>query len=380
MRVLQQQYSTIGGWDGALRGLAENNVQLAIVFGSVEHFSAPGFAEALADGLPGASVVGCTTAGEITRDGVAGKTCVITGVTFARTQVKVAEAVAVTSDDSFSAGAKLGEQLAGPGLAAVIVLGKGVAINGSALIDGIVSKIGAEVPLSGGLAGDDGAFQRTLILSPSGVYDDRVVAVGLYGEALGLGYGSFGGWEPFGPTRKITRAEGNILYELDGEPALNIYKRYLGEYAKDLPASGLLFPFEMLDKDHDAVGLIRTILAVNEAEGSLVLAGALVEDGYLRLMHASNDALVNGAENAASAALDALGGDKASLALLVSCVGRKLVMGDQIDDEIDTVAELLGDQAVLAGFYSYGEISPLRGSTDCKLHNQTMTVTVLTER
>jgi hypothetical protein len=207
-----------------------------------------------------------------------------------------------------------------------------------------------------------------------------VVAVGLYGEALGLGYGSFGGWEPFGPTRKITRAEGNILYELDGEPALNIYKRYLGEYAKDLPASGLLFPFEMLDKDHDAVGLIRTILAVNEAEGSLVLAGALVEDGYLRLMHASNDALVNGAENAASAALDALGGDKASLALLVSCVGRKLVMGDQIDDEIDTVAELLGDQAVLAGFYSYGEISPLRGSTDCKLHNQTMTVTVLTER
>jgi hypothetical protein len=373
-----------------LSGFADFPADLVILFGSVEHFNNPGFAEQVTAPFPGAAVIGCTTAGEITRDGVSDGTCVITAIRFEGTSVRVADAEIPDIAHSFSGGEALAGALPADGLAGVFVLGKGVAINGSALIDGMVAKLGTAVPVSGGLAGDNGAFQRTLVLSNRAVHDSRAVAVGFYGDRVRLNHGSFGGWQPFGPTRKVTKASGNILFELDGEPALNIYKRYLGDYAKDLPASGLLFPFEMLNENHDAVGLIRTILGISEADGSLILAGAIEEGGYLRLMHASADALVQGAENAAAAAAgpdsdgpDGDGPDSAGpsgVALLVSCIGRKLVLGDQVDEEVDAVSDRLGSDMVIAGFYSNGEICPMRGVLDCRLHNQTMTVTLLSEQ
>ena len=199
------------------------------------------------------------------------------------------------------------------------------------------------------------------------------------GEQLVFAHGSFGGWSPFGPARKVTRCANNVLFELDGESALEVYKRYLGEHAKGLPASGLLFPFAMLGKDHSEVGLIRTILGVDEANGSLTLAGDIDPEGYLRLMHASTDALVEGAEAAAEAAQAMRGNAGEGLALLVSCVGRKLVMGGRVDEEVEAVGDVFGQGATLAGFYSYGEISPFSPSVDCKLHNQTMTITYLSE-
>jgi hypothetical protein len=223
-------------------------------------------------------------------------------------------------------------------------------------------------------------------MDDSGVHSDRIACVGLYGDQLHLAHGSFGGWEPFGPARKVTRCAHNVLFELDGESALDVYKRYLGEHAKELPASGLLFPLAMLGQDHSEVGLIRTILAVDEEQGSLTLAGDIDPEGYLRLMHASTDTLVSGAETAAQAAAESASAAQASqqqsgpgLALLVSCVGRKLVMGGRTEEEVEAVADALGQGAVISGFYSYGEISPFTGEVACKLHNQTMTITYLTE-
>ena len=200
---------------------------------------------------------------------------------------------------SFAAGERLGRQIAAVNLKSVLIFGPGVQINGSALVDGMSSVIGTDVPITGGLAGDGGAFRQTFTLGSEGVTDNAVVGVGLCGDALRFGHGSFGGWEAFGPARKVTRCAGNILYELDGEPALAVCKRYLGDHARDLPASGLLFPFAMLGEDHNALGLIRTILAVDETSGSLTLAGEINADGYLKLMHASTDKLVSGAEAAA---------------------------------------------------------------------------------
>ncbi|WP_245985922.1 FIST signal transduction protein [Azospirillum thermophilum] len=344
----------------------------------------PAFASALRAAFPASALAGCSTAGEITGDGVTDGTCTVTALRFDKSAVRVAEAVTATLGESGEAGAALGTALSAPHpagpLAGVLLFGRGVDINGSALIEGLTGRIPAGVPVSGGLAGDGGAFKRTLVLGPSGLSDRAAVAVGLYGEALRFRHGSFGGWEPFGPARKVTRATGNILLELDGEPALNIYKRYLGDYAKDLPASGLLFPFELLNENHSAIGLIRTILGIDEEAGSLILAGTVEEGFYLRLMHASTDSLVDGAEQAAEACGpqgDGQEGD--AVALLVSCVGRKLVMGDRVDEEVEAVAERLPAGTVLTGFYSYGEISPMHGLADCKLHNQTMTVALLTE-
>jgi hypothetical protein len=282
-------------------------------------------------------------------------------------------------DDSRAAGHRLAAQLKRPDLQAVMVLGQGVNINGSALLAGMNEVLPSSVPITGGLAGDDGAFQRTYTLLDNQVSSDGLVAVGFHGQGMRVAHGCFGGWEPFGVTRKITRAAGNVLYELDGEPALDLYKRYLGEYAKDLPASGLLYPFELLDSAKSEIGLIRTILGIDEVQRSLTLAGDLVDGGYLRLMHASTTRLVEGAEAAAQAARDMLAHDSPGLVLLVSCVGRKLVMGGRVDEEVEAVADVFGTRAALAGFYSYGEFSPYFATPECKLHNQTMTVTCLSE-
>jgi hypothetical protein len=282
-------------------------------------------------------------------------------------------------DRSEEAGVALAAQLDAPDLRSVLILGQGVQINGSALIDGIVRRLGREVVLTGGLAGDAGAFKRTWTLFDDAVSTSNIVGIGFYGDAIKMAHGSFGGWQPFGPARKVTRARGNVLHELDGEPALEIYKRYLGEYAKDLPASGLLFPFAMLGEDHNEVGLIRTILGVDETSRSLILAGDIVENGYLRLMHASTNALISGAEAAAHAARDMFRSTRPGLAILVSCVGRKLVMGGRVDEEVEAVAHVFGAGATITGFYSNGEISPYVASTSCELHNQTMTITYLYE-
>lgn len=331
------------------------------------------------EAIPTAHWLGCSTAGEIGIGGVAEGRIALAGVRFERTRLRCTSAALAAMPDSHRAGADLGRALAAPDLAAVIVFGPGVHVNGSALIEGLTQQVGDQVPISGGLAADDGKFMRTWTMLDGCIDDRQAVAVGLYGAALKVGHGSFGGWQPFGPVRLITRAEGNLMHELDGEPALEIYRRYLGDYAQALPASGLLFPFAVLGDDHREIGVIRTIIGIDDNTHSLILAGDVRQGGWVRLMHASTNALIEGAQAAAQAAALMHGGDSPGLALLISCVGRKLVMGGRVDEEIEAVAQVFGQSAWITGFYSNGEISPFVGSPDCRLHNQTMTITCLSE-
>lgn len=377
MKVLQAVVRPSGAQGHDFSALAAIQPNLVLAFGSVDALQRG--AAAIAQAFPHAQRAGCSTAGEISNHGVEADTLVVTALHFEHTRVAQVSTVLASMDDSFAAGRRLATALPVVGLRAILIFGQGVQINGSAVLAGMTDIVGNQVPITGGLAGDGGAFTQTWVLDDKGVSTNRLTCVGLYGSALQFAHGSFGGWSPFGPARKVTRCDNNVLYELDDESALAVYKRYLGEHAQGLPASGLLFPFAMLGKDHTEVGLIRTILGVDEAAGSLTLAGNIDPEGYLRLMHASTDALVDGAEAAAQAAKAMLAQRGDGLALLVSCVGRKLVMGGRVDEEVEAVGEVFGQGATLAGFYSYGEISPFSPAVECKLHNQTMTVTYLSE-
>jgi len=364
----------------ALASLASVGPQLVLAFGGIACLTREGLLPALRAALPQALLAGCSTAGEIGNEGVTDEQLVLTALHFEHPDIHQATTALHAMDDSFAAGERLGRQLCAEGLHDVLVFAQGVHINGSALIAGLRSVLPAGVGISGGLAGDAGRFTRTYTLSSQAIDSAQIVALGFASPRTRLRHGSFHGWKPFGPARRVTRAVGNVLHELDGEPALNVYRRYLGEHAKDLPQAGLLFPFEMLGAGPDGGGLIRTILGLDEAAGSITLAGDIQPDGQLRLMHASIDSLVQGAEAAARQVWhegDAALGDR--LALMVTCVGRKLVMGPRVDEEVEAVADVLGAGCHRAGFYSNGEMSPTHEAGDCSLHNQTMTITHLVE-
>ena len=243
---------------------------------------------------------------------------------------------------------------------------------------GLRDGLPSSVAVTGGLAGDGERFQRTVVSLDDKDGDGGVAIVGFYGD-LRIGYGSMGGWDQFGPERLVTRSEGNVLYELDGASALELYKSYLGPYASELPASGLLFPLSLrMESEHTSV--VRTILGIDEKEGSLTFAGDVPQGAYTRLMKANVDRLIDGAHGAAGASYEAVGSSTPDVALLISCVGRKLVLKQRVEEEIESVREVLGEHPVLAGFYSYGEIAPFAPSVKCELHNQTMTITTLSER
>lgn len=349
---------------------------LVLVFASPDVMRREGFYQQLCRVYSKSVLMGCSTAGEILDESVFENTVVVNEISFDNARCEVVSAPVGGIKNSWAAGVSLAEKIDHEGLRAVFVLSPGVNVNGSAIVNGMASILGADLPISGGLAADNADFVSTVCLTPHGVEADHLSAVALYGDSLTIEHSSFGGWEAFGPRRKVTRSDGNILYELDGKPALDLYKRYLGEYARDLPSSALLFPLEMLSIEQREEGVIRTILGIDEEEGSLTLAGDIDPDGYLRLMHTSIDGLIDGA---GQAALHIGGEEQNRLAILVSCVGRKLVMGDEVAAEVEAVKGILGESTTTTGYYSYGEISPGEDVSGCFLHNQTMTLTVVSE-
>lgn len=359
--------------DASAEVVAED-AQLGLVFADPRAFADGSVGRRLQAAAPTTRWLGCSTSGEISSDGSDDAGIQLTLLHFDEPEFVLAATDVVDAAHSFEAGVGLAKQLGTPHT--VLVFAPGTRINGSALLQGIRSQLPL-ARVTGGLAGDGANFRQTYTLLDGCVYTQHVVAVGFSGSRLRVGYGSYGGWKPFGPARKVTRVQDNVLFELDGESALDVYKRYLGEHAASLPASGLLFPLSVLDERLQEVGLIRTILAVDEAAGTLVLAGDVPAGGYVKLMHASTDSLVQGAVTAAEAAR--IEGNSSGLVLLVSCVGRKLVMGGRTDEEVDAVIDTLGAEHVYAGFHSYGEISPGASEVGCQLYNQTMAVSFFRE-
>ena len=354
------------------------NPQLIFAFGFREILEHQKLTHELAKRYPAAILTGCSTAGEIISESVRDGTIIVTAIEFENVKVSAAKvALKETGYNSFEVGKKLVSQLEKKGLKHVFVVSDGLRVNGTDLVKGIADELPAHVTLTGGLAGDGPHFAKTVIVEPDGtVATESIAAVGFYGDALQIGFGSRGGWDSFGVDRLVTKSKENILFEIDYQPALDLYKSFLGDRAKDLPSSGLLFPLSMRDSAEHAP-VVRTILGINEDEKSLTFAGDIPEGSFVRLMKANNDRLINGAEEAAVAAKNG-NIESPEFALLVSCVGRKLVLKQMVEEEVESVSQVL-NQPVITGFYSYGEIAPFNRDAPCELHNQTMTITTFRE-
>ncbi len=354
----------------------DSNRTLITVFGASSYANDPEPIRELTAAYPMSHIIGCSSAGEIYHETISDGSLAVAITRFDDTDLRGA-VTTISSETSHQAGIELASRLAAPDLAAVFVLSDGLDVNGTDLVAGLNEGLPGTV-ITGGLAGDGDRFEQTWTLVDDKPVPGFVTAVGFYGDRVHVGHGSQGGWDRFGPERMVTRSRDNVLYELDGEPALELYKSYLGELASGLPATGLLFPLALRAGPQDDKQLVRTILAVDESTQSLVFAGDIPEGNRAQLMQANFDRLVGGAETAAEAALI---GDGAGpyLTLAISCVGRRLVLGERTEDELEAVAHVLLPDSHQIGFYSYGEMSPYTEGT-CDLHNQTMTLTVVAER
>lgn len=393
MQVYLQQWQAETGWKGLSEGSPEGspidssagsrtapaNCSLVLVFGGAGDADLSAALVQLRTDFPEALLLGCSSAGEILGVEVFDDTLTAAAFEFADTQVHSACVTVSAFPGSREAGQALAGALPAQGLRHVLVFSDGLQVNGSDLASGMTQVLPAEVPVTGGLAADGASFSRTQVIYNDRVETGLIGCVGFYGDRLVTSCGSMGGWDVFGPDRVITRSEGNVLFELDGQSALQLYREYLGDYARDLPGSGLLFPLQ-IQTDDGKERVVRTILGIDEETQSMTFAGDVPEGAKAQLMRANFDRLVDGAIGAAGAcdqAPAAAGGWQ--FGLLISCVGRRMVLQQRIEEELEGVRDVLGVQAPLAGFYSYGEIAPFVRGDSCRLHNQTMTVTAFAE-
>lgn len=383
MELHTSLFSPARGWSTPLDTRLDSERTLALVFAAPRYAAERAPLDQLRAALPHSHIVGCSTAGEVHGDEVEDGSLTVAIARFDSTEVRHRCVTVENVEASFDAGQELARALCGPELRAILVLSDGLSVNGSELVRGINTVAPPSVIVTGGLAGDGVRFQETWVLGDSGPAARQVCAVGFYGPNIRVGHGSRGGWDVFGPERLVTRSKGNVLYELDGKPALDLYKNYLGDRADELPASALLFPLAVRENAESNKVLVRTVLSVDATERSLTFAGDVPQGQLARLMRANFDQLIEGAADAAQRTCAAQPQRNSAqpcdmLSIAISCVGRRMILGERTEEELGAVLEHLPSHARQVGFYSYGEISPyLTGH--CDLHNQTMTLTTLFE-
>jgi hypothetical protein len=377
MHIEKLSFSEATGW--RREGGAEA-ADLVLYFGARDSLGQGRWFDELRAMHPTARLLGCSSASPISGGDIVENTIAGVALTLETARIR-AEAVEVDyPEQSHRSGAELGRRLAADDLAGVLVLSDGLIVNGSELTRGISSQIPEGIPVSGGLAADGADFKETLVGLDELPRSGRIAAVGFYGPGVNLTTGSAGGWSVFGPRRQITHSEGNVLYTLDGQPALDLYEHYLGEDAEALPSSGLVFPLNVFDPAHPDHSVVRTILAIDRDKRSMTFAGDVPQGWTAQLMRGNVDRLVNGAAEAARQIVDARGAlPPQTLVLMVSCIGRRLLMGQRTIDEVEAAGAELGENAVRLGFYSYGEICPHDVSGRGEMHNQTMTITAISE-
>lgn len=331
----------------------------------------------LKSAYPNAQIVICSSSGQISNQCIIEKDIVATAIEFDKTKIQSCEIDFISSTNIDELGRKIKDELASDDLKSILILSEGSFVNGTELINELIIQTNKQIPIFGGLAGDEYAFEKTIVGLNSDATAGKIVAIGFYGDHIHFGYGSEGGWGDFGPEREVTKSDKNVLYKIGDRFALDLYKEYLGKYAEELPGSSLYFPLSM--KENGTAGtVVRTILSIDEEKKSMTFAGNIPEGSSVRLMKGNIDKLIDAAAIAASRT-NTKPSSQNQLALLVSCVGRRIVLGDRVQEELDVVKDIFGNKTTLCGFYSYGEISPNLDNVSCELHNQTMTITTLYE-
>lgn len=328
--------------------------------------------------FPKSKILGSSTSGEIQNAEINDNSIVCMVIQFDHTQLKLVS-TPVNFETSLQAGKNLAEALAAPDLKNIVLLTEGLDVDGSELIkelDQALKSKNINAAIVGGMAGDGHRFVNTFVINDTSSKTHQAVALGLYGEKVKMFSGTGTGWAPFGPLRYVTKAQRNTVFEIDGVPALKLYKEYLKEDALNLPVSGVLFPLGISWGENE--NIVRSVARIDEANNALIFASKIPEKTQVQLMHSNVMKLINAAEQALDNCTLDFSNGKATAALIISCIGRRMIMGQKTEDEIDIIKERLPNHTEICGFYSYGEYSPTASKRN-ELHNQTMTLIIFQE-
>lgn len=371
----------------ATESLEGQDPSLLLVFVSTSAFHQEELVKLLQAKCPQAVLVGCSTAGEISSvSGSRDNSLVL--MALAGDGIRFVPGVGTDMNvDPRKAGRMLAEDIAkkanGEKPKACLIFPDGLAGNGADVVRGILDVFGQEFMVAGGSAGDDYHFKQTYEYLGETVLSNSVVGVGLFGE-FSFGIGVRHGWIPIGNSRIATKSQGNILYELDGKPALEIYEDYFGKDRvlidpnEPFAKLAVTYPLGIPTPNKDGY-LIRDPISVNE-QGAITCAAEIPEGSEVFLMIGSREEAIEAANDAAHKALSQLQGKSPKAAILFNCIARKKLFMQKKEEEIAVIRSVLGQSVPLIGFYTYGEQAPLGGEVvTCSFHNETDVIFLLAE-
>lgn len=370
--------------DDVLEHLAPAPNVALIVFASVA-MDQDKLMEAVAKSAPSASIVGCSTAGEMSSDGLsAEKSVVIMGIASDTAQFLSSVGHHVLWNPKEAGAQAAGDiQYRSHGYAnAAILFFDVITGNGEDILRGAIERCGEEFPLYGAAAGDDLLFFETYQYEGGKAYTGSVVALGLLGE-VSVGYGRAHGFLPIGPGRIVTRSEGTTLYEVDGMPAVDVYKEYFGDdYLSQLREgllSGVAVTYPLGVTTENEYGYILRNPIFVDGKGAMTFTANIPVGAEVRLMLSGKEEALASAERAATDALQALAGKKPKGAIVLGSIARKRLLGPDADEEVRTIQRVIGRDVPIVGFYGYAEVGGTVTHGMLPFHNSSVSVLLIAE-
>jgi hypothetical protein len=363
-------------WEGD--NALKETAGLVLAFGPRRKILEEGIYSTIKARYPKAIVLILSTSFEVVVSKISASRIVVTAIQFDKTKLRSTSLQVSSKSDSRMAGKMICDQLRGDDLKHILLFSDGYDINGDDLVDGLNEELPQGVMVSGGFAGSDAEDPTTYVGLNQEPKTRNIAAIGFYGHDLKVANGVESGWDEFGPTKIVTESDGNVVYSLDGENVLEVYRRYLGKSKEaDFAMSIQHFPLCILKPDGSKI--VRSVFRVDEKRNALVYSGNVPKDSKVRFMIANVDRLIDGAVNAAERINEQCKADRPELVLVVSCVGRSVLLLERTEEEIELACETIGKDIMYSGFYSNGELSPATGSKLCSLHNQTISITSYSE-
>ena len=374
MKVKQYKYIN-DKWDKELDYSLDSHSTLIIIFGNKDKEVVP-----IINNFPQSKIIGCSSGGEICKDFYTlNDSLVISVIQFEKSSLTTVTVDINNYDDSFSKGKEIFSALQDENLKGIITFAPGLTINGTKFVAGLSSTKGA-CTICGGLAGNSD-ITETFIYSNKGKELDKAVAVGVYGEDVEVFSSAYSGVAPISLEREITLAKDNIVFEIDNMTAYEFYCKYLPdslEISQDnFNSLSFQFPLSIADNLNIDEDTVRTPIGLNITNGSIIFSGEFTTGDKVRLLRATTDRFIEGANKACRNLYSEIG-NRENLVIAVSCVGRRSVLRDYIDDEIVTMKNIVSHHGTLCGFYSFGEISD-RTNNYSVFHNQTMNLIGIVE-